>query len=77
MSACDKTSMEIAWPSGADEQKAVQQAADKVDTGIVGGHGDIPMLLQHMEGPEDKLLLSWHLPGTGQEVQHGPIQAFV
>lgn len=55
----------------------MQQAADKVHTGIIGGHDDIPMLLQHMEGPKDKLLLNWGLPGTGQEVQHGPIQALV
>lgn len=55
----------------------MKQAADKVDTGIVGGHDDIPMLLQHVEGPEDKLFLSWNLSGSGQEVQHGPIQALV
>lgn len=55
----------------------MQQAADKVDAGIVGGHDDIPMLLQHMEGPDDKLFLSWGLPGTGQEVQHCPVQALV
>lgn len=65
--------MEIAGPCWADEQKAVQQAADKVHTGIVGSHDDIPMLLQHMEGPENKLLLSWGLSGTGQEVEHSPI----
>lgn len=55
----------------------MQQAADIVDTAIVGGHDDIPVLLKHMEGPEDELLLSWGLPGTGQEVQHSPIQALV
>lgn len=42
----------------------MEQAANEVDVGIVGGHDDIPVLLQHSEGPEDELLLGWGLPGS-------------
>lgn len=55
----------------------MHETVDEVDIGIVCCHNHIPLLLQNVKCLNNEFLLSWSLSGSRQEVEQGPIQAFV
>jgi len=55
----------------------VHKTVDEVDIGIVRCHDDIPVLLQNLKCLNKEFLLSLSLSGPREEVEQGPVQAFV